>query len=89
MSECCFPFCPGFYVLGDPSFLSPDVDTTECIKISIMIGRQIIMRSWRSPGSPSFQEWVTELGKVWAYEGMAYRLLVKTIRFIGESGADT
>ncbi len=27
--ECCFPFSPCIYVLGDPSFLSPEVETAE------------------------------------------------------------
>lgn len=40
---CC---CPGIYVLGNPSFLSSDVEMTEWIQISIMIGRYIIMRGW-------------------------------------------
>ncbi len=64
-------------MLGDPYLLSPEVETAEWIQISIMIGRQIIMRSWRSSYSPSFQEWSTELGKVAAYEEMAFRLLEK------------
>ncbi len=33
------------------------------------------MKGWQSPSSPSFQEWAAELGKVAAYEEMAYRLL--------------
>ncbi len=72
--ECCFPFSPCMYVLGDPS-LSPEVETAEEIQVSIMIGRLIIMKGWQSPSSPSFQEWAAELGKVAAYEEMAYRLL--------------
>jgi len=38
------------------------------VQTSIMIGRQIILRSWKSEEAPSFHEWITELGKVSAFE---------------------
>jgi len=42
------------------------------VQTSLMIGRQIILRSWKSEEAPSFQEWITELGRVSAFEKMSY-----------------
>ena len=68
-----FIFSPRLYVLGDPKFLAkcnrPDA---EWIQTSIMVGKQIIMRGWKTLGGPSMREWLTELGKVAAYERLSY-----------------
>ena len=37
-----------------------------------MVGKQIIMRGWKTLGGPPVQEWLTELGKVAAYERLSY-----------------
>lgn len=50
------------------------MEMKEWIQVSIMIGRQIIMRCWWIAGAPVVQEWITELGKVVAYEKMSHRL---------------
>lgn len=38
------------------------------VQTSLMIGRQIILRSWKSEDVYFFQEWVTELARVAAFE---------------------
>ena len=49
---------------------------------AIMIGRQIILRNWKKPGEPPVQEWVTELGKVGAYERISYRTQDRTEKYL-------
>ena len=46
-----------------------------------MIGRQIILRSWKSEEAPSFHEWITELGRVSAFEKMSYKQTDKVILY--------
>ncbi len=50
-------------MLGDPYLLSPEVETAEWIQISIMIGRQIIMRSWRHHTRHLFKNGLQNWGK--------------------------
>lgn len=33
-----------------------------------MLGRHITVRGWKSPGKPSIYEWLSDLGRVPAYE---------------------
>ena len=40
-----------------------------------MIGRQILLRGWKTEGVPSTQEWVVEMVKVAAFEKMSYKRL--------------
>ena len=66
-------FNPRLYVLGDPKCLDKCTRMdAEWIQTSIMVGKQIIMRGWKTLGGPPVQEWLTELGKVAAYERLSY-----------------
>ena len=68
--------CPSLYILGDSSPLSHlSKSDSLWIQTAIMLGRQIIMRVWKSPVGPSVQDWLLELGKVAAYEKLSFRLL--------------
>ena len=70
-----FEFCPQLFILGDPSVLKHiSKPTAEWIQTAIMIGRQIIMRHWKSPDGPTFSEWLIELGRVAAYEKISLSL---------------
>lgn len=40
-----------------------------------MIGRQILVRGWKTEGVPSLQEWAVEMARVAAFEKMSYRQL--------------
>lgn len=46
--------------------------------MAIMIRQQILLRNWETPGQHPLKDWVTELGKVVAYERMSYRMHNKT-----------
>lgn len=46
----------------------------DWIQTSIMISRQIIVRRWRSPERPTFNNWLLELNKVAAYERISFNL---------------
>lgn len=37
-----------------------------------MIGRQILLREWKTEGVPSIQEWTAELARVAAFERMLF-----------------
>lgn len=40
-----------------------------------MIGRQILVRGWKTEGVPSTQEWAVELARVAAFEKMSCKQL--------------
>lgn len=66
--------CPKLFILG--GWINNDLinaGTKSWIQTSLLIGRQIILRSWKSEDAPSFQEWVAELSRVAAYEKMSYK----------------
>lgn len=66
--------CPKLFILG--GWINNDIinaGTKSWIQTSLLIGRQIILRSWKSEDAPSFQEWVAELSRVAAYEKMSYK----------------
>lgn len=49
--------------------------------MAIMIRQQILLRNWETPGQHPLKDWVTELGKVVAYERMSYRMHDKTEKY--------
>ena len=63
MTSVDFPFCPRLYILGDPKQVAR-CDYADLIRTIIMIGRQVLVRGWKTAGSPSFQECFVEIGKV-------------------------
>lgn len=82
-----YEFCPGLYVLGNPSRLSHIASPlADWIQTGIMIGRQIIMRGWKAPTGPTLQEWLIELGRVAAYEKVSFNLLEKGGKYISKWG---
>jgi len=61
-------------------------ETADFIQTSIMIGKQIIMRNWKNPGEPSFQEWSTELAKVASYEKMYFNINDRAEKYMTKWG---
>lgn len=58
-----------FYIVKLPRLDLKDSVTCWKYRALIMIGRQNIIRDWKAPGT---KDWVTEMGKVIAYERMSY-----------------
>ena len=81
-----FPFCPRLYILGDPKQVAHS-GYADFILTIIMIGRQVLMRGWKTEGSPSFQDWFVEIGKVAAYEEMAYRRIDRVDKYMSKWGS--
>ena len=52
-----------------------------------MIGRQILMRGWKTAGSPSLQDWFVEIGRVAAYEEMSYRRIDRMDKYTRKWGS--
>ncbi len=76
ITEMHMPFSPRLFVLGDHSVLAgQDKHITMYVQTSLMIGRQILIRGWKTEGVPSFQEWVVEMARVTAFEKMSYKQL--------------
>ena len=78
-------FCPRLYVLNDPQITS-NCGAADFIQTSIMVGKQIIMRNWKNPGEPSFQEWSTELAKVASYEKISFNINDRTEQYVAKWG---
>ena len=78
-------FCPRLYVLNDPQITS-NCGAADFIQTSIMVAKQIIMRNWKNPGEPSFQEWSTELAKVASYEKISFNINDRTERYVAKWG---
>ena len=77
-----FVLCPKLYILGDYKVLSAFPQPLKSwTRTVIMIGRQIILRNWKKHGEPPLQDWLTELGKVAAYERMSYRMQDRTEKY--------
>lgn len=72
ISEENLDFEPRLYILGDPLQVS-HFSASDWILTCIIVGRQVLMRGWKTPVSPSFQDWSTEIGKVASYEPTSYR----------------
>ena len=85
MTKVDFSFCPRLYILGDPK-QAAHCAYVDFILTAIMIGRQVLMRGWKVAGSPSFQDWFVEVGKVAAYEEMAYRRSDRMDKYIRKWG---
>ena len=85
MTRVDFPFCPRLYILGDPKQVA-HCEYADFILTAIMIGRQVLMRGWKKAGSPSFQEWYGEIGRVAAYEEMIYRRTDRMDKYIRKWG---
>lgn len=70
-----YEFCPGLYILGNPRLLGHiSKAIAHWIQTMIMIVRQIVMIRWKAEEDPLFPEWISELGKVAAYERISYGL---------------
>lgn len=71
-----YKLCPELYILGNPKAINHMVKPlANWVQTSIMIGKQMIMRKWKDAVGPLFQEWVSELGKVAAFEKISYSLM--------------
>ena len=74
ITEMQIPFIPRLFVLSDHSVLTgQDKHVKSFIQTSIMIGRQILVRGWKTEGVPSMQEWAVEMARVAAFEKMSYK----------------
>lgn len=78
-------FCPRLYVLNDPQMTS-NCGAADFIQTSIMVGKQIIMRNWKNPGEPSFQEWSMELAKVASYEKISFNINDSAEKYVAKWG---
>lgn len=76
ITEIQMPFIPRLFILGDDSVLvREDKHIKSFVQTSIMIGRQILIRGWKTEGVPSLQEWAVEMARVAAFEKMSYKQL--------------
>lgn len=58
-------FSLGLFVLGDSSvLLTGDKYIIRWVQTSIMIGRQILIRVWKTESDPSTQEWAAKVTRV-------------------------
>lgn len=46
-----------------------------------MFGKQMMMRKWKDTEGPVFQDWLTELGKVAAFEKISYSIINETEKY--------
>lgn len=58
----------------------------DLFQISLMVGRQILLRGLTSPREPSFQEWFIQQGKVASFEDVSFRMRNRTDQYITRSG---
>lgn len=71
-----FDFCPSNYILGNPKPMAYIVKPfNNRIRTSIMIGKQTIMRKWKTKDGPVFQDCLVELGKVAAFERLSCSMI--------------
>lgn len=68
-----FELSPRLYVLGDPAIVE-NCQNTQFIQTAIMIGRQVLLREWKNPRTPPYNDWFCELGRVASYEQLFYRM---------------
>lgn len=81
------PFNPRLFVLGDGSVLTGgDKHIRSWVQTSIMIGRQILLRGWKTEGVPSVQEWIAEMARVAAFEKMSYKRFDRLDIYTGKWG---
>lgn len=77
-----YEFCPGIYILGSPQPIDHiGKPLAHWIQTSIMIGKQMIMRKWKAAEGPLFQDWVSELGRVAAFERISYSVINKVEKY--------
>lgn len=68
------PLSPRVFVLGEGSILpGGDKYIKNWVQTSLMIGRQILLRNWKTEGVPPFREWSAEMARVAAFEKMSYK----------------